>query len=143
MPIDGVALGFDYGGKRIGVAVGQSITGTATPIAVVGNGPQGPNWAEMDKLVKAWMPVALVVGLPITEAGDDQPMTRLARDFAKQIGTRYAKPVFLQDERLTSRESESAFRIMRQQGLARKKDAAMLDAAAARRILERWLVDQV
>lgn len=141
MALDGVALGFDYGGKRIGVAVGQSITGTATPVAVVGNGPQGPHWVEIDKLVKAWMPRALVVGLPITEAGDDQPMTRACRDFAAALGARFNLPVALQDERLTSRESEAAFKHMRQQGLARKKDAAMLDAAAARRILERWLVD--
>ena len=139
MALDGVALAFDYGGRRIGVAVGQAITGTATPLAVVGNGHQGPNWIEIDRLIKSWMPTALVVGLPITETGEDQPMTHASRAFGVELAKRYQLPVHHQDERFSSRESEAEFKRLRQQGMARKKDAAMLDAAAAKRILERWL----
>lgn len=139
MALHGVALGFDYGGRRIGVAVGQSITGTASALAVIGNGPQGPNWADLDKLVREWRPQALVVGLPVTEQGFDQAITTASRAFADSLGQRYQLPVHLQDERFSSRESEASFKLLRQEGLARKKDAKMLDAAAAKRILERWL----
>lgn len=140
MTLDGVALGFDYGGRRIGVAVGQSITGTASALAVVSNGPQGPNWPDLDKLVREWRPKALVVGLPVTEQGFDQAITTASRAFADQLAQRYQLPIHLQDERFSSRESEASFKLLRQEGLARKKDAKMLDAAAAKRILERWLV---
>lgn len=139
MTLNGVAFGFDYGGRRIGVAVGQSITGTASALAVISNGPQGPNWAELDKLVREWRPAALVVGLPVTVEGFDQAITTASRAFADTLATRYQLPIHLQDERFSSRESEAQFKQLRQDGLARKKDAAMLDAAAAKRILERWL----
>ena len=135
----GVVLGFDYGLRRIGVAVGQRITGTASAVAVLRNTDTGPDWPACDALLKTWRPQAIVVGLPLARDGDEQPMTHAARAYAEQLGARYQLPVHLVDERFTSRAADSAFAEARRAGVARRKDAAMLDAQAARRIVEQWL----
>jgi len=132
-------LGFDYGLRRIGVAVGQRITGTASAVAVVRNSDQGPDWNGCDTLLKTWRPEALIVGLPLARDGQEQPMTHAARAFAKTLADRYHLPVHLADERFTSRAADAEFAAARRAGLARRKDAAMLDAQAARRIVEQWL----
>ena len=139
MPEATVVLGFDYGLRRIGVAVGQRITGTASAIAVLRNSDSGPDWAACDTLLKTWRPQALIVGLPLGRDGHDQPMTHAARAFASTIEQRYQLPVHLADERFTSRAADAEFVAARRAGLARRKDAAMLDAQAARRIVEQWL----
>lgn len=139
MPESGVVLGFDYGLRRIGVAVGQHITGTASAIAVLRHADSGPDWPACDALLKTWQPQALVVGLPLARDGHDQPMTQAARGFAATLAQRYALPVHLADERFTSRAADAEFVAARRAGLARRKDAAMLDAQAARRIVEQWL----
>lgn len=139
MPEAMIVLGFDYGLRRIGVAVGQRITGTASAIAVVRNSDGGPDWIGCDALLKAWRPQALVVGLPLGRDGDDQPMTHAARAFSTLLQARYQLPVHMADERFTSRAADAEFVAARRAGLARRKDAAMLDAQAARRIVEQWL----
>jgi putative Holliday junction resolvase len=139
MPEATVVLGFDYGLRRIGVAVGQRITGTASAIAVLRNSDGGPDWPACDTLLKTWRPQALIVGLPLGRDGHDQPMTHAARAFAASIEQRYGLPVHLADERFTSRAADAEFVAARRAGLARRKDAAMLDAQAARRIVEQWL----
>jgi putative Holliday junction resolvase len=139
MPDATVVIGFDYGLRRIGVAVGQRITGTASAIAVLRNADSGPDWAACDAVLKTWRPQALVVGLPLAREGHDQPMTHAARAFAAILEQRYALPVHLADERFTSRAADAEFVAARRAGLARRKDAAMLDAQAARRIVEQWL----
>lgn len=132
-------LGFDFGLRRIGVAVGQRVTNTASAIAVLRHSAQGPDWSACDALLKTWRPQALVVGLPLARDGSEQAMTVAARAFGEQLATRYGLPVHFADERFTSRAADSAFVAARRAGLARKKDAAMLDAQAARGIVEQWL----
>lgn len=139
MPEATIVLGFDYGLRRIGVAVGQRITQTASALAVLRNHDSGPDWAACDALVKSWRPQALVVGLPLARDGHEQPMTHAARAFAELLQQRYALPVHFADERFTSRAADAEFVAARRAGLARRKDAAMLDAQAARRIVEQWL----
>lgn len=139
MPEASVVLGFDFGLRRIGVAVGQRITGTASAVAVLRNSDHGPDWPACDALVKTWRPQALIVGLPLARDGHDQPMTHAARDYAGQLAQRYALPIHLVDERFTSRAADAEFVAARRAGIARRKDAAMLDAQAARRIVEQWL----
>jgi len=140
MPDPGaVVLGFDHGGRRIGVAVGQSITGTATALAVVGNGPQGPDWTTIDRIVREWRPSRIVVGLPLTLTGEEQPASLAARTFGQQLEARFRLPVSTQDERYSSRAAERAFTEARRRGEARRKDAALLDAQAARLIVESFL----
>lgn len=134
----GTLLGFDFGLRRIGVAVGQTMTRTASPLAVVRHG-QAPDWGAIAALVAEWRPVALVVGLPLGREGEETDMSKAARAFGTELMHRHDKPVFYCDERLTSRAAEQGFASRRAEGRARRRDAAMLDAVAAGIILENWL----
>ena len=132
------ALGFDFGERRIGVAVGQSLTGTATPLATIENPRNGINWQGVDALIKQWRPDLLVVGIPLTESGEVQPMTRAARSFAGKLAERTRLPVHHTDERYTSRAAADRLRDLRQAGSARRRDGRRSDAVAAQLILEQW-----
>lgn len=132
-------LGFDVGARRIGVAVGNTLSQTARPLAVVEVGDRGPDWARVDALVREWVPNLLVVGEPLTLGGEVQPATERARAFARQLGRRTGLPVELVDERSSSREADRRFAERRRHGTARRRDAAALDAVAAGIIIERWL----
>ncbi len=132
-------LGFDYGLRRIGVAVGQGLTGTAQPLQVISNRHGQVDWPPIDRLVAEWQPQSLVVGVPLTEDGAEQPMTVAARGFLQQLSRRYGLPVHGAEERFSSREASTRFREARAGGHARRRDAGLLDAQAARLILEDWL----
>jgi len=126
-------LGFDYGRRRIGVAIGQDITATASALCTISAGPTGPDWAGIDRLVSEWQPGAMVVGLPRHADGSDSDSSVAARDFARQLETRYGLPVHLMDERLSSVAAEE----LQRQHEAHAKTG--LDALAARIILQDWL----
>jgi putative Holliday junction resolvase len=132
-------LGFDYGARRIGVAVGNALTGSASALAVIGNGAHGPDWPRLDALIREWRPQTLVVGLPLTMEGEEQNNSTAARAFATQIGARCHLPVELVDERLSSREAAQRFAQQRASGQARRKHALALDSIAAQVIVESWL----
>lgn len=132
-------LGFDVGARRIGVALGNTLSRSARPLAVVDVGAQGADWRSIETLVREWRPDRLVVGEPLTLEGASQPATVRARAFAQEIGMRFALPVDLVDERSSSREADRRFAERRQRGEARRRDAAKLDALAAEVIIERWL----
>ena len=134
-------LGFDFGQRLLGVAVGNHLTASARALAAVRVRDGLPLWAELDPLLKDWQPEALVVGLPLTLGGEEQPISRAARRFAACIGERYALPVHLADERHTSQEAARRFSADRAAGLKRRRDAQTLDAVAAAVILEGWLAD--
>ena len=129
-------LGFDFGTRVIGVAVGNRLSG-ARALATVTNGKE-PDWQRIDALVREWHPASLIVGLPLSLDGGEQAMARAARDFATALGQRFRLPVQLVDERLTSVEAAHRFAAQRASGAARRKDAAALDAIAASIILENW-----
>jgi len=133
------ALGFDFGTRRIGVAVGNGLTGSAQPLEVVGNGQQGPDWKRIGALVRDWRPQILLVGLPLTLDGAEQRNSAAAREFAAALTQRYELPAHLVDERLSSREAAGRFADRRARGAARRKDARNLDAIAAQVIVETWL----
>jgi len=132
-------LGFDVGARRIGVAVGNTLSGTARPIAMVAARDDGPDWDAVAALVREWRPDRLVVGEPLTLDGETQLATHLARRFAREAAARFALPVDLIDERSSSREAERRFAHARREGRARRRDAQALDALAAQIIVERWL----
>ncbi len=134
-------LGFDVGARRIGVAVGNTLSGTARPIAMVAARDDGPDWSAIQSLISQWRPARLVVGEPLTLDGETQPATHMARRFAREAGTRFNLPVDLIDERSSSREAERRFAEKRRNGEARRRDAQVLDALAAQVIVERWLGD--
>lgn len=135
-------LGFDYGSRRIGVAVGNHITRTAQPVGILGNGPNGVDWMQCDTLFVEWKPAQVLVGLPLTMDGAEQQTSHAARVFAKQIEQRYHLPVELVDERLTSITASQHFADHRASGQVRRKHASKLDAIAACVIVESWLSAQ-
>ena len=132
-------LGFDVGARRIGVAVGNSLTGTARAVAVVEVGEAGIDWPRIDALVREWRPNRLVVGEPLTIDGEAQPATHFSRKFALEAGERTGLPVAMVDERYSSLEADRRFAARRKAGQAKRRDAAALDAVAAEIIVERWL----
>ncbi len=134
----GYILGFDFGLRRIGVAVGQFTTMTATSLETVGHG-KTPDWAAIDHLVREWKPAQLLVGLPLSKQGDETDMSRAARKFGARLHERYSLDVSFADERLSSRMAESRFAELRAQGSLKKKHARQLDAMAAQIILENWI----
>ena len=135
-------LGFDYGARRIGVAVGNGLTRAARALEVVTNGLQGPDWLRLDTLLREWRPDALLVGLPLTMKGAEQQTSRAARAFAAALGERYRVPLHLVDERLSSMEAARRFADRRASGQSRRKDAQTLDAIAAEIIVETWLTEK-
>ncbi len=132
-------LGFDVGARRIGVAVGNTLSHSARAIAMVAARDDGPDWDAVAALVREWRPDRLVVGEPLTLEGESQPATHLARRFAREAGQRFGIVVDLVDERSSSREADRRFAERRRSGQARRRDAAALDALAAQIIVERWL----
>ena len=125
-------LGFDYGEKRIGIAVGQGVTRTATALCTLTARDNMPDWERISALMEEWRPAALVVGLPRHADGSDSAMTRATRAFAQQLEGRYRLPVHLMDERLSS---QAAAALQQEDHQTR----AGLDAIAARIILQDWL----
>jgi putative Holliday junction resolvase len=127
-------LGFDYGRLRTGVAVGQTLTGTASALITLQARNNKPDWDGIDKLVEEWQPDGLVVGVPVHMDGTEQEMTAAARKFGRQLKARYNLPVYEADERLSSAEAE--------QNLGSGQDKAAIDREAARLILQAWLDEQ-
>lgn len=136
-----IFLGFDYGLKRIGVAVGDEVTRLARPLPAIANGRQ-PDWDAVSRALSDWRPRAVIVGLPIDLDGNDQAITRHARHFAQQLRTRYGVPVHLCDERMSSRAADDEIRNARADGRkTRRVQKGERDGVAARLILEQWLND--
>lgn len=135
---DGLYLGFDFGYKRIGVAIGQSLTKSASPVTTLAAKSGVPTWSEIAALLKKWRPLGLVVGLPTKIDGQEQYTTQAARNFAQQLTERFALPVHLVDERLTT---VAAREELYTQGGYRKLQQSQVDSFAACIILEQWLQD--
>jgi len=135
--VTAVYLAFDYGLKRIGVAVGDSLTRSARPLPSL-SGP--PDWPAIRRLATEWRPAALVVGLPLDEDGAEQAITGPARRFAAELGRQLQLPVHQTDERYSSRAADDALREARSSGrMVRRVRKGDRDAQAARIILEQWL----
>jgi putative Holliday junction resolvase len=134
----GSILSFDFGMRRIGVAVGQTTTRTASALATLNYRDQPP-WQAIAELVETWRPSRFVVGLPLDAEGGETDMSKRARAFARALASRHGIDVSFADERLTSIAAESRFADLRAAGLTRRRQSKDLDALAARFILENWL----
>jgi putative Holliday junction resolvase len=134
-----LVLSFDFGKRRIGVACGDNVSRTASPLGGVAAGPQGPRWNDIETLLRDWRPALLVVGLPYNADGSEGPAAAAARGFAAELAERFALPVKLVDERYSSLEAEERLRGARESGTRKRRvTKGDVDAAAACVILERW-----
>jgi putative Holliday junction resolvase len=132
-------LGFDFGMKNIGVAVGQELTGTASPLTALKARDGIPDWDQIKKLLDEWRPDLLVVGLPLNMDGTEQAMTAAARRFGNRLHGRFNIPVEWQDERLSTYEA------LDQMGIRSKMDSRQrnnVDRISAQLILQSWLNQQ-
>lgn len=136
--LEGVYLGFDFGYKRIGVAVGQRLTGSASPLITLEAKQGVPHWDVVQKLLNEWRPLALIVGLPTCIDDTELYTTAAARGFARQLRKRFSLPVHLVDERLSTVEARSH---LFEKGGYRKIKNTEIDTIAACIILEQWLQD--
>ena len=137
----GTYVAFDYGSKRIGVAVGESLLGTAQPLLVLSNHCGTPDWSRIDALISEWQPTGLVVGIPLMLDGSEQPVTGQSRGFLKRLHKRFQLPIYAAEERFTSRLAQQELAQQRargQRGRTRKGD---VDTLAAALILEGWFAE--
>jgi putative holliday junction resolvase len=132
-------LAFDYGTSKIGVAVGQRITGTASPLPPITARDGVPDWAGIETVLRQWPSTECLVGVPFNMDGSESEMSARARRFANQLRGRFGLTCHEVDERLSSREARDAQR-QRDQRRGRKHDPrGHIDSLAACVILEAWL----
>jgi len=131
-------LAFDFGQRRIGVAVGQDVTGSASPLGVIANRDGGIDHERIAALVREWQPTGLVVGMPFHADGSDSEIQVPVKAFVGELA-RYGLPVATVDERYTSIEAERVLKDARQAGTRGRISKEMIDAAAAVFIAERYL----
>ena len=134
-------LAFDYGMRRIGVAVGQQVTNSASPLETVRNGDEGPDWSRLASLVSEWRPDRLIVGMPHHADGSPSETSHLVKAFIAELD-RFGLPIEAVDERYSSIEAEAALKAARADGLRGRIDKESIDSAAAMLIAERWLKNE-
>jgi putative Holliday junction resolvase len=135
-----VVVALDFGLRRIGVASGDTLTRTASPRTTIPNGPRGPDWIALDRVLADTRPARTAVGEPYNADGSVSPLTEAARHFAAELTQRCRIPVDLVDERWSSQDAEERLRNARATGERRRRVTKHdVDAAAAAVILERWL----
>lgn len=134
-----VVLGFDFGSRRTGVAVGNGITGNARALCAITTN----DWTALAELVDHWRPQALIVGLPLDADGSDQAITGKARGFMDDLAARFGLPVHAVDERYSTIEAADRLRQARASGRkARRVAKGDTDAIAAQVIVESWFNSQ-
>lgn len=136
-------LAFDFGTRRIGLAVGQTLTRSASAVGTLAASGGAPDWAAVDTCIAQWAPGRLLVGLPYNMDGSDTTTTAACRDFGEKLARRCGLPVEFVDERLTSAAAYDELRTERRSGArARRIRPEDIDANAARLILETWMQNQ-
>ncbi|MCX7100216.1 MAG: Holliday junction resolvase RuvX [Methylobacter sp.] len=134
-------LGFDFGTKKIGVAVGQTITVSASPLQTIRSINQNPDWNIIGKLIEEWRPAGLVVGISKQTDGSDNPVTPRMLKFCRQLQGRYQLPVFHQDETLSTFEAKQM--LFEEVSVSAGKLWEVQDQLAAQLILQTWLNDRI
>lgn len=130
---EGTVLAFDFGEKRIGVAVGDTVLGLAHPLTTIASEKNDHRFSLINALIEKWSPIFLVVGLPCHMDGSEHELTRLSQRFARRLAGRFNIKVLLVDERYTSKTAGAA---LRQAGISGRKQKQFLDQIAAQHILQ-------
>ncbi|MDP8568731.1 Holliday junction resolvase RuvX [Methylophilus aquaticus] len=131
--ISGTILAFDYGEKRIGIAIGDTLLKLAHPLQTIIAEDNATKFARIGEVIKEWQPALLVVGLPMSLEGEAHAMTALAQKFAQRLEGRFQLPVAMIDERLTSAEAAQS---LAQAGIRGRSQKQHLDQVAAQTILQ-------
>lgn len=134
-PLSGTFLAFDFGTKRIGVAVGNSLSRTAEPLTTLKGEQNEQRFTAIERLLRDWQPTALIVGLPCNDDGTPHEMTRLSQRFANRLKGRFNQTVILVDERYTSAAASSQ---LNEAGIRGIKQKPLLDQIAAQQILQAY-----
>lgn len=132
-------LGLDYGQKRIGIASGQTITNTATPVITLNQVGNSPDWDGIQEQIAKWKPDALVVGIPYYTDGTESEMTKIAHRFCDQLEQRFEQPVYKINEALSSYQAEAT---LKQSTKISQHNKHEIDKMAAAIILQSWLDQQ-
>ncbi len=131
----GTLLAFDFGTKRIGIAVGNTVSGTARPLTTINDEKNDARFAAIAALLAEWQPAALIVGLPCNDDGTPHEMTALCRRFANRLKGRFNLPTLLVDERYTSAAASS---VLDEEGIHGRKQKSLIDQYAAQQILQAY-----
>jgi putative Holliday junction resolvase len=131
-------LALDFGRRRIGVAVGQTVTNSANPLGIVANSDDGPDWAQFAALISEWRPARLIVGMPAHADGTRSEICAHVEQFIIELH-RFELPVVSQDERFTSLEAEQQLKNERARGVRGRISKELIDSTSAVLIAERWL----
>lgn len=132
-------LGFDFGKKSIGVAIGQVVTGTAQPLSALSAKDGIPDWDQIAAIYQEWLPDRVVVGLPLNMDGTKQDMTFSAKKFANRLHNKFKIPVETMDERLTTVDAKAK---LFELGGFKKLQKGKIDSVSACLIVENWLETQ-
>ncbi len=133
--IEGSVLGFDFGEKRIGVALGEHLLGIAHPLTTIATEINDERFRQIGALINEWKPVTLVVGLPLSLDGEEHQLTLLCKKFSRRLEGRFNLPVVMIDERLTS---AAASQTLNELGIGGRKQKPMIDQVAAQHILQSY-----
>jgi len=132
-------IAFDFGLKRTGVAVGNTLTGSASPTCTLLSRNEQPDWQGISRLFDEWKPERLVVGMPTELDGSESPLTKRINRFCNQLNGRYNLPVDQENEQFTSIEAAARLKQLRQSGRKKKVMKEEVDKIAASIILENWM----
>lgn len=130
-----IILGFDFGLSKIGVAVGQMVTQSATPLTILKAKKGNPDWQLIRETIREWDADALIVGLPLNMDGTEQRITKLARQFGERLKKQFSLPVYFSDERLTTIAARDEMHT-HLKGASRFENA---DSVSAKIIVESWM----
>ena len=136
---EGNIIGFDFGQRRIGVAIGNNISKTAQPLITIESTTNNQTFEAIQKIMDEWRPVSIVVGVPFNVDGSEHKVTNLSKKFAKQLEQKYSLPTHLIDERYTSIEANHE---LKDKKIDLKKKKLLIDQIAAKIILQSYL-DQI
>jgi putative Holliday junction resolvase len=133
--LQGTVLAFDFGEKRIGIAIGEHMLGIAHPLTTINAEANDERFRLIAELINQWQPAQLVVGLPLSLEGEEHALTLLCRKFARRLNGRFNLPVAMVDERLSSAEASET---LKQSGINGRKQKPLLDQVAAQHILQSY-----
>lgn len=139
---DGTILAFDFGLKRIGVAIGNTLMASARPLTTLTQNAKGIPWEAIDDLFQTWKPKLLLLGMPERDSGQPSELAPAIKKFGEQLQTRYDLPLSYINEQFSSLEAKAQLKQQRQAGRKKRLQKADIDQQAAAILLNNWFNEQ-